>query len=219
MQSQEVLPLFNKLLTLLYSKSWDTRVASAAAIGAILDNITPWDPEPIPQCNTAVESVDTDTGAATVATVLQRGHQLHADAETELQDKSDSSDAASVPRLDHQRQLLNQKLGLDVAASLGLDTSNIFTNDDLMPVVSSTTNAQKTNIINIVPEIPSQTVEGNGLGREKRASEDGQQNVPRKRHCAALTNDTKDNHPLSVEESSNDTPNITTVSLHIHFKP
>lgn len=31
-----------------------------------------------------------------------------------------------------QRQMLNARLGLDVAAKLGMDTSSLFSNDDLV---------------------------------------------------------------------------------------
>lgn len=47
--SAEVRALLSRIIRLLYSKSWDTRVAAAAAIGAVLDNIPIWHPKPAPQ--------------------------------------------------------------------------------------------------------------------------------------------------------------------------
>ena len=34
-------------------------------------------------------------------------------------------------RLSQQRMLLNKRLGLDIAGTLGMDTSNLFNDDDL----------------------------------------------------------------------------------------
>lgn len=38
----------------------------------------------------------------------------------------------SKEKMARQRQLLNCKLGLDVAANFGMDTSSLFSNDDLI---------------------------------------------------------------------------------------
>lgn len=39
--------LLNRLVVYLHSQSWDTRIAAAQAVDAILANVPPWDPKPI----------------------------------------------------------------------------------------------------------------------------------------------------------------------------
>lgn len=70
--------------------------------------------------------------------VLKSGTFLLGSEGKEYEHEDEAAVAASVSGLDakeklaSQRQLLNKKLGLDVAQKMGIDTSDIFTNDDLV---------------------------------------------------------------------------------------
>lgn len=44
----------------------------------------------------------------------------------------DSCCADIREKMAKQRQILNARLGLDVAAQIGIDTSNLFSNEDLI---------------------------------------------------------------------------------------
>lgn len=45
---QELSPLLNRLHGLLLHKSWDVRIAAGLAVDAIVSNVPPWDPAPMP---------------------------------------------------------------------------------------------------------------------------------------------------------------------------
>ncbi|XP_018022438.1 TATA-binding protein-associated factor 172 isoform X2 [Hyalella azteca] len=138
-ESKELRALLERLVLLVLSKSWDTRVAAGTALGCVLTNIPPWEPQPSIKENatyTGDWSIICSDGVTLVQTVLECGHQLMAHDEIPQNEIAHNTDAAT--RLQKERSVLNKKLGLDVAASLGLDTSNIITNDDLLGVPSCT---------------------------------------------------------------------------------
>lgn len=45
---QELSSLLNRLHSLLLHKSWDVRIAAGLAVEAIVSNVPPWDPSPMP---------------------------------------------------------------------------------------------------------------------------------------------------------------------------
>lgn len=64
--------------------------------------------------------------------VLKNSTHLMASEGKEFDLDEDSSTTDIRERMAKQRQILNARLGLDVAAQFGIDTSNLFTNEDLI---------------------------------------------------------------------------------------
>ena len=67
-----------------------------------------------------------------IAKVLKNSTHLMASEGKEFDLEEDASSADIREKMAKQRQILNARLGLDVAAQIGIDTSNLFTNEDLM---------------------------------------------------------------------------------------
>lgn len=65
--------------------------------------------------------------------VLANSTHLMASEGKEFDLEEDSSSSIDTKeRMAKQRQLLNARLGFDVASKIGVDVSNLFSNDDLM---------------------------------------------------------------------------------------
>lgn len=177
--------LLNRLIGYLHSTSWDTRIAAAQAVDAILKNVPEWQPGPIKKHETqtkclrdigsasAVASAgitedeniclsndSSTTSNTTVSTstvselhpkdayltfiefnleqVLSRGALLFGSEGVEFDDLSEDKGGSielevnSVERLNRQRALLNEKLGLTQASKLGINLTDLITNEDVM---------------------------------------------------------------------------------------
>uniref|UniRef100_A0A3B3XU30 Uncharacterized protein n=1 Tax=Poecilia mexicana TaxID=48701 RepID=A0A3B3XU30_9TELE len=123
--------LLSKVLTYLRSPSWDTRIAAGQAVEAIVKNIPEWNPAP----NTTKSDSSCDRlnfYHFDISRLLRHGASLlgSAGAEFELQeDKTGEMDPKE--RLARQRKLLQKKLGLDMGAAIGMDTDELFNDEDL----------------------------------------------------------------------------------------
>ncbi|XP_048483011.1 TATA-binding protein-associated factor 172 isoform X2 [Plutella xylostella] len=143
---EELHRLLARLMKHLKSPAWDTRVAAAQAVEAILENVPEWKPPPLlgikeekaepeePCARLRCETFD-------IERVLQNGAHLMGSEGHEYDLDEESLTAADTKeRLAKQRQQLNARLGLDVASSLGVDLSGVYTNEDLCcPVTPQTT--------------------------------------------------------------------------------
>ncbi|CAD7093413.1 unnamed protein product [Hermetia illucens] len=125
--------LLNRLVGYLHHSSWETRIAAAQAIEAVLSNVPQWQPKSSPikkenentcdskTCNDPQLSFETFD----LCQVLQRGARLMGSEGTEF-DFAEDNDNNSSDRLVKQRELLNEKLGFSQANKLGI---NININD------------------------------------------------------------------------------------------
>lgn len=129
--------LLKKVFTHLKSPSWDTRIAASQAVNAIISHVPQWDPTPtlvkkedviIKQENTTSGRLKFDTFC--VKTILANRHFLTASEGKEFDD-DDSNLTDPKERLAFQRNALNTKLGLDIAAKLGINTDDIVSAEDL----------------------------------------------------------------------------------------
>lgn len=79
--------------------------------------------------------------------VLANSTHLMASEGKEFDIEEDTSSNCDIKeKMARQRQILNARLGLDVAAQFGVDTSNLFSNEDLVigsPSTESTENHGK----------------------------------------------------------------------------
>uniref|UniRef100_A0A8C4F387 BTAF1 RNA polymerase II, B-TFIID transcription factor-associated n=1 Tax=Dicentrarchus labrax TaxID=13489 RepID=A0A8C4F387_DICLA len=135
----ELNSLLSKVLTYLRSPNWDTRIAAGQAVEAIVKNIPEWDPTPKPKKESCEDLSPEDSPCDRltfyhfdISRLLKHGASLlgSAGAEFELQeDKTGEMDPKE--RLARQRKLLQKKLGLDMGAAIGMDTEELFNDDDL----------------------------------------------------------------------------------------
>ncbi|XP_061692379.1 TATA-binding protein-associated factor 172 [Syngnathoides biaculeatus] len=127
--------LLSKVLTYLRSPNWDTRIAAGQAVEAIVKNIPEWNPAPNPKEESSPEDPACDKLSFyhfDISRLLKHGASLlgSAGAEFELQDDK-MCEMDPKERLACQRKLLQKKLGLDIGAAIGMDTEELFNDEDL----------------------------------------------------------------------------------------
>uniref|UniRef100_A0A8C7DN99 B-TFIID TATA-box binding protein associated factor 1 n=1 Tax=Oncorhynchus kisutch TaxID=8019 RepID=A0A8C7DN99_ONCKI len=130
--------LLSKVLTYLRSPNWDTRIAAGQAVEAIVKNIPEWNPSPKPKESCADFSPEDSSSDRLsfyrfdISRLLKHGASLlgSAGAEFEVQDDK-SGEVDPKERLARQRKLLQRKLGLDMGAAIGMDTMELFNDEDL----------------------------------------------------------------------------------------
>ncbi|KAL7730918.1 hypothetical protein ACLKA6_014161 [Drosophila palustris] len=194
----ELHALLNRLVGYLHSASWETRIAAAQSVEAILKQVPPWQPElqlgvvnlkKERQASDATEedSCQSNASSSTTTTpcserllsfdefdlqqILQKGARLIGSEGNEfdvLEEQPASGGGAEdlnvAARLIRQRALLNDKLGLTTAAKLGVNLTDMITDEDVALTRSGTSynvNAEKMpveHILNIKP------ANGGGVG-------------------------------------------------------
>ncbi|MBN3290028.1 BTAF1 factor, partial [Polypterus senegalus] len=131
--------LLAKVLIYLRSSNWDTRVAAGQAVEAIVKNVPEWNPTPkVKQESSLYASMEDATSDRLnffrfdISRLLKHGASLlgSAGAEFEVQDDK-SGEIDPKERLARQRKLLQKKLGLDMGAAIGMDTEDLFNDEDL----------------------------------------------------------------------------------------
>ncbi|CAB3253146.1 unnamed protein product [Arctia plantaginis] len=136
---EELHRLLGRLMTHLRSPAWETRTAAAQAVEAILTNVPEWHPAPFTGKKEEKAEIE-DTGRLRCETfdiqrVLQNGaHLMGSEGHEYDLDEETLNGVETKERLAKQRQQLNARLGLDVAANLGVDLNSMYTNEDLCPV-------------------------------------------------------------------------------------
>ena len=138
----ELYNLLAKVRQYLKSNSWETRIAASQAVEAIVANVPLWMPSGVKsEQNADNDVVDNVIGRMKfekydINTVIKCGHNLLASEGQEFDEMTDNSMDGSMDLKDKialQRQLLNQRLGLDVVNKLGLDfdSNEFILNSDL----------------------------------------------------------------------------------------
>nr|XP_028585647.1 TATA-binding protein-associated factor 172 isoform X3 [Podarcis muralis] len=132
--------LLAKVLIHLRSTNWDTRIAAGQAVEAIVKNVPEWNPTPRPKqehgCESPVEESSTSDRLRfdrfDICRLLKHGASLlgSAGAEFEVQDDT-SGEVDPKERIARQRKLLQKKLGLDMGAAIGMNTEDLFNDEDL----------------------------------------------------------------------------------------
>ncbi|KAB7501442.1 TATA-binding protein-associated factor, partial [Armadillidium nasatum] len=198
----ELSNLLSKLKTFLSSKSWETRIAAGEAVSAILSNVPPWDPQPQEE-----EHIKSDNEAKlknngqlslqtfSIKRVLEKGSYLYA-ADEQNFDLEENMEYApnSKEAVDHQRNLINQKLGLDIAESLGINTQNIFSASDLTTEVT-----QKGDTKSTVGEVFQEELDSVGLqmsSRERNKAKRKAKHISQKKKSLSESTD------ISCDEAS-----------------
>ncbi|CAH2037027.1 unnamed protein product, partial [Iphiclides podalirius] len=135
---EELHRLLGRLMKYLRSPAWETRIAAAQAVEAILSNVPEWHPTPA-----AVKKEEKleqeDSGrlrceSFDIERVLRHGAHLMGSEGHEYDLDEEALSAGDIKeRLAKQRQQLNARLGLDVASKLGVDLTSVYSNEDLVP--------------------------------------------------------------------------------------
>ncbi|XP_029465800.1 TATA-binding protein-associated factor 172 [Rhinatrema bivittatum] len=145
--------MLTKVLIYLRSPNWDTRIAAGQAVEAIVKYVPEWNPTQRPRNEPGSESSMDDAsyvdrlsfGRFDISRLLKHGASLlgSAGAEFEIQDDK-SGDIDPKERIARQRKLLQKKLGLDMGAAIGMDTEDLFNDEDLdyTPMSTSLVNKQ-----------------------------------------------------------------------------
>lgn len=198
----ELHALLNRLIGYLHSTSWDTRIAAAQTVEAILVNVPEWKPELYAvkreiikkEENTLAAGVQDEenscqsnaSSSATTLTslsanseyykeryltfnefnleqVLKKGARLIGSEGNEFDCIEEAAGAAfsgadtAAERLSRQRALLNEKLGLTQASKLGVNLTDMITDEDMMRSGSNyNVNDEKVpveHILNIKPNV------------------------------------------------------------------
>lgn len=133
--------LLNRLIVYLHSVNWDTRVAAALAVQAILENVPEWAPKPRSSTGQAVIKEESSKISATtlestrlsfdkfdLSSVLHKGARLLGSEGTEF-DIIDDNEGDLRERLMQQRAMLSEKLGLNATVKI----DDIVTLEDMVP--------------------------------------------------------------------------------------
>lgn len=137
--------LLKKIFVHLKSPSWDTRIAASQAINAVISHVPQWDPLPLIVKNENDTNLPSGKlsqlkfNTFSIGTVLANRHFLTASEGKEFDD-DDFSSADPKERLARQRKALNDSLGLELAAKLGIDTGEIVSAEDLTGQQDQTVN-------------------------------------------------------------------------------
>lgn len=137
--------LLAKVRKYLHSSSWDTRIAASQAVEAIISHVPQWDPPGLSKEEQA-DGEPAKPGAGNAKSpshwmrfenfdlhqVLKHGGDLLASEGSEFDLDDDLLGGShSKEVLLQQRRLLNRRLGLEMAEHIGLDTSELFSAEDL----------------------------------------------------------------------------------------
>ncbi|KAM5142212.1 TATA-binding protein-associated factor 172 [Mantella aurantiaca] len=139
--------LLSKVLIYLRSPNWDTRIAAGLAVEAIVKNVPVWKPatrlkrEAGSECSSD-ESPLSDRlsfDRFDISRLLKHGASLLGSAGVEFEVQEDKLvDVDPKERIARQRKLLQKKLGLEVGASIGFNTEELFNDEDLDYIPSNT---------------------------------------------------------------------------------
>lgn len=146
----ELFNLLTRVIPFLRSKSWDTRIAAAKAIGCVVDNAPKFDPDGSDPNVKAENGTDTETDSIQgvlrletldVAAILTYGKKLLGSGGKD----HDYALAALEPseRLAHQKKTLNARLGLE----------GEYAEEDLLPQRPSTEISQNGSTTPALPRV------------------------------------------------------------------
>ncbi|XP_046829454.1 TATA-binding protein-associated factor 172 [Vespa crabro] len=134
--------LLARVCTLLKSPQWDTRISAAHAVQAILTQVPPWNPEPVEnkscQDESNTEKQRTVSNKLTLESfdmekILARSSHLTGSEGSEYDLIVPEGEQVNIPNQDKK---IADKLGLHPRL-MGIDTSELFTSDDLLPAICS----------------------------------------------------------------------------------
>ncbi|XP_017054077.1 TATA-binding protein-associated factor 172 [Drosophila ficusphila] len=245
----ELHALLNRLVGYLHSSSWETRIAAAQTVEAILKQVPPWQPElQVPpkkersDAATAAAAAEEDScqssGSSSTTSserllsfdefdlqqILHKGARLIGSEgnEFDVQEEQPASgggdeDRSLASRLSRQRAVLNDKLGLTTAAKLGVNLTDMITDEDVALTRSGSSynvNAEKLPVEHILNIKPA----ANGSGQAQlscremnRAKRKARQNTTASATVVTPTcsrRNSNSNHSTGSNQSNNGTASL-----------
>ncbi|XP_015182323.1 PREDICTED: TATA-binding protein-associated factor 172 isoform X1 [Polistes dominula] len=135
--------LLARVSTLLKSPQWDTRISAAHAVQAILTQVPPWNPDPIELCQVKVEINEDKQRITSNKLTLENFDMEKILARSSHLTGSEGSEydlivpeGENINQQNQEKKYITEKLGLNPRLT-GIDTSELFTSDDLLPSVCS----------------------------------------------------------------------------------
>ncbi|KAK2155101.1 hypothetical protein LSH36_249g03073 [Paralvinella palmiformis] len=127
--------LLSKVHQYLCSSTWETRIAAGQAVEAIAKNVPLWHPTPAlknGECHGSPPPVSDllQLSKLNIQNVLSHGTSLLASEGHEFEEEEIGLDEKD--KLSRQKQLLNKRLGLDVAGGLGVCADDLYQEEDLV---------------------------------------------------------------------------------------
>lgn len=134
--------LLNRILAYLRHSSWDTRISAAQAIESVLKNVPQWSPDIIfdeegeeepKQMSSICNEKMLDLNNFAIDEILKKGARLMGSEGSEFDhnDSKESKEPTQI-KLNRQRALLNEKLGLNQASNLGLNLTEMILDSDII---------------------------------------------------------------------------------------
>uniref|UniRef100_A0A1B6DFE2 TATA-binding protein-associated factor 172 n=1 Tax=Clastoptera arizonana TaxID=38151 RepID=A0A1B6DFE2_9HEMI len=163
--------LLSRISSFLKSQTWETRIAAGQAVEAVLRNVPQWDPPGTdlkcePGFNSHSVSMSGRLSYANfdiVKVIMNSAHLMGSEGkEYDLEEENSVCDREKLAQM---RQLVNTKLGLD---KINIDTSDVFSPEDLIPQYSENINQSKLNVSDIVSECSLSSREMNRARRKAR---------------------------------------------------
>lgn len=139
--------LLSKVLLYLRSPNWDTRIAAGLAVEAIVKRVPAWNPSTRLKREAGSECSSDESPLSDrlsfdrfdISRLLKHGASLLGSAGVEFEVQDDKSvDVDPKERIARQRKLLQKKLGLDMGAAIGMNTEELFNDEDLDYMPSNT---------------------------------------------------------------------------------
>ncbi|XP_071815312.1 TATA-binding protein-associated factor 172-like [Apostichopus japonicus] len=147
--------LLAKVHVYLRSESWDSRIAAGCAVEAVAKNVPQWRPikqikkesaesSPVPMERDPADRLE--FSKFNVAKVMENGTSLLGSAGTEYEQDLDTG-MDPKERLQTQKKMLQKRLGLGMAGALGMETNDLFNDDDLLVRKTSTEQKTQSNLL------------------------------------------------------------------------
>ncbi|CAC5413286.1 BTAF1 [Mytilus coruscus] len=171
--------LLAKVHGYLCSQSWETRIAAGQAVEAICRNVPKFEPKICIKQESSEPTTSEVTGKLLFSQfdlrkVLVHGTSLLSTEEKQFELGEEFSGLDDKEKLSRQRQMLNKKLGLDMAGSLklGLD-GDLFSDEDLKSGLSTsydnTIKQEKTCVSEIIKQQLMDVTSGMSARERNRA--------------------------------------------------
>ena len=194
--------LLRKAVKYLYHNSWDTRIAAAQAVEAILKHVPVWKPvKEEGNIETEKQKVGSTGGGGLLFSsfdlhnLLKTGECLMASAGKEFDVEKVEGEQSNEKMAQH-RQQLNKKLGLDLAEKLGFASDNFIDDEDFVDSVERQDERKQKASDILAAEIKAVTGQENLSARElNRLKRKAKQEAK----ASMKTEDDDDNQPKKIK--------------------
>lgn len=165
--------LLSKIHTYLRSSSWESRVAAAQAVQAIARNVPQWEPRGAAKQEIPIEGSHVDVSLLfsqfDLEKVLRDGASLLGSEGAQFNKEEKVAEIDDREKLLHQRQMLNKRLGLDMAGNLklGID-AELFSDDDLMTGIKESQQHGVVMDARAIEDLVRQQIGSSGLSSRER---------------------------------------------------